>query len=365
MNYKKGCLKNLTNHKALLYTSGMDKIFTRITNKKQELDRYHPLPDELVKNLEEWLKVELTYSSNAIEGNTLSRIETAEVIERGVAAVISGKPLRDQLEAINHAKAIEFIKDLAKKRNGHQFITEQDILNIHKIILSGIQDDWAGKYRKTEVFIKGSDIQFPNPQAVPLAMKEFIGWLTSGQEEHPVKIAADAHFKFVSIHPFVDGNGRTTRLLMNLILILNGYQMAIIRNEDRTTYLNSFETARIQNDMQSFYNLVYTAVERSLDLYLDVLGGKRPDLKAFSSEGKNTAVEKSRLKIGELAKATGQTNHTLRYWTKEGLLTVAEYSPGGYQLYDKEMIEIVRKIRQLQEKERRTLAEISSLLRKN
>src|SRR3989337_703846 len=121
------------------------------------------------------------------------------------------------------------------------------------------------------------------------AMKEFMDWLTSSQEEHPVKIAADAHFKFVSIHPFVDGNGRTTRLLMNLILILNGYQMAIIRNEDRTTYLNSFETARKKDDMLPFYNLVYTAVERSLDIYLDVLAGKRPDLKAFSSEGKNAA----------------------------------------------------------------------------
>ncbi|OGD93068.1 MAG: hypothetical protein A2W83_05550 [Sulfuricurvum sp. RIFCSPLOWO2_12_43_5] len=341
----------------------MDKIFTRLTDKKQKLDRYQPLPDELVKNLEEWLKVELTYSSNAIEGNTLSRIETAEVIERGVAAVISGKPLKDQLEAINHAKAIEFIKELAKKRNGHQFITEQDILNIHKIILSGIQDDWAGKYRRTEVFIRGSDVQFPSPKAVPLAMKEFIDWLTSRQEEHPVKIAADAHFKFVSIHPFVDCNGRTTRLLMNLILILNGYQMAVIRNEDRTTYLNSFETARKKDDMQPFYNLVYTAVERSLDIYLDVLAGKQPDLKAFSSEGKNTVIEKSRLKIGELAKATGETIHTLRYWTKEGLLIVAEYSSGGYQLYDKEMVGIVKKIRQLQEKERRTLTEIKKLLK--
>src|SRR3989344_9562720 len=211
----------------------MDNLLRQITEKKQKLDKFKPLSPELVKNLEEWLKIELTYSSNAIEGNTLSRIETAEDIERGTAAVISGKPLKDQLEAINHAKAIEFIKEMAKKRNGHQFITEQDILNIHKIILSGIQDDWAGKYRRTEVFIRGSDVQFPSPKAVPLAMQEFIDWLISSQEEHPVKIAADAHFKFVSIHPFVDGNGRTTRLLMNLILILNGYQMAIIRNEDR------------------------------------------------------------------------------------------------------------------------------------
>src|SRR3989337_1304674 len=125
----------------------MDKIFTRLTDKKQKLDRYQPLPDELVKNLEEWLKVELTYSSNAIEGNTLSRIETAEVIEKGIRSIISGKSLKDQIEAVNHGKAVEFVKQLASIRKSHQFITQKDILDIHKIILTGIDDRWAGKYR--------------------------------------------------------------------------------------------------------------------------------------------------------------------------------------------------------------------------
>ena len=114
----------------------MNDIFERLTKKKAELDKHRPLPPEQVKNLEEWLKVELTYSSNAIEGNSLTRIETAEVIERGITAVISGKPLRDQLEAINHAKAIDFIKELEVKLRGHQYITEANVLAIHKIILT-------------------------------------------------------------------------------------------------------------------------------------------------------------------------------------------------------------------------------------
>lgn len=332
----------------------MGSKLKQITKKKQKLDKFKPLPDELVKNLEEWLKVELTFSSNAIEGNTLTRLETAEVIDRGTAAVISGKPLKDQLEAINHAKAVEFIKQPVKERKGHQFITEKDILDIHKIILTGINDDWAGKYRATEVFIRGSNAEFPGPNALPLAMKEFIEWLEAKQEEHPVKIAADAHFKFVSIHPFINGNGRTTRLLMNLILLLNGYPMAIIRNEDRTAYLNSFEIARSKLDMQPFYDLILSAVERSLGLYLNALTGKQPVLKEFTSRsGANT------IKIGELAKITGETIHTLRYWTKMGLLEVADYTKGGYQLYSPDTATKVKRIRTLQQEKRLTIEEMN------
>lgn len=247
----------------------MDDKLKQLTKKKKQLDKLQPLPKELVANLEEWFKVELTYSSNAIEGNTLSRIETAEVIERGTSAVISGKSLKDQLEAINHAKALEFINELAKQRKGHQFITEEDIKAIHKIILTGIQDDWAGRYRATDVMIRGSDTEFPAPNAVPYAMQEFIQWLQGQQETHPVRIASDAHFKFVSIHPFSDGNGRTARLLMNLILSLHGYPMAVIRNEERIEYLATFDNARKENNMQPFYDLVEGAVERSLDAYIN------------------------------------------------------------------------------------------------
>lgn len=335
----------------------MNNILRQITEKKQKLDKIKPFPAELVKNLEDWLKVELTYSSNAIEGNTLSRIETAEVIERGTAAVISGKPLKDQLEAINHAKAVDFIKQLAKELKNHQSITERIILDIHKIILTGISDNWAGKYRRTEVFIRGSNAEFPMPNAIPYAMKEFIRWLEGQQEEHPVKIATNAHFKFVSIHPFIDGNGRTTRLLMNLILLINGYPMAIIRKEDRIAYLNSFETERSQHDLNSFYKLIFTAVDRSLDIYLNVAEGKKQVLKGFNSTSGNL------LKIGELAKITGETIHTLRYWTKMGLLPITDYTQGGYQLYSPDAAQKVKLIRKLQQEKRLTIEEIKEVLK--
>lgn len=333
-----------------------DKL-EQLTAKKQKLDKHRPFPQELVKNLEEWFKVELTYSSNAIEGNTLSRMETAEVIERGVSAIISGKALKDQLEAVNHAEALDFIKTLAKERKGHQFIVEKDIKSIHKIILKGINDQWAGKYRQTEVFIKGADVEFPTASKVPYLMAEFIQWLEGQQGKHPVRVASEAHFKLVSIHPFVDGNGRTARLLMNLILIINSYPMAIIRNEERISYLEAVNLGQTRDNLQPFYSLVEKSAERSLEAYLKMAEGKS-SLSPLTKNIKKTKL----LKIGELSKASGESITTIRYWTKEELLEVKDYTKGGYQLYEPVMIERVKKIRQLQKDKRLTLKEIKVLL---
>lgn len=320
---------------------------SQLTSKKRQLDALKPLPQE---QLEDWLKVELTYSSNAIEGNTLTRVETAEVIEKGVAATISGKPLKDQLEAINHAKALEYIKTLAVKLGGHRNITENHILAIHKFILGGIDDVWAGKYRETTVFVRGTSATFPGPHKVPYLMDEFIQWLEGQLEEHPVHIAALAHLELVTIHPFVDGNGRTARLLMNLILLLNGYPMAIVRNEERTNYLDALVTAQAKDNTQPYLNLIENAVERSLDTYLNAAQGK-PALSPFQEESSEL------LKIGGLAKEANETVPTLRFWTKEGLLQVTSHTKSGYQLYNRSMVDRVRQIRKFQN-QRLTLAEI-------
>jgi Fic family protein len=331
-----------------------------LIQKKQRLDSLRPVREATLQQLEDWLKVELTYSSNAIEGNTLTRRETAEVIDKGVSAVVSGKPLKDLLEARNHAKALEFVKELAKRRKGHQFITEDDIKAIHKIILTGIEDDWAGVYRQMEVFIRGSNAEFPMPQKIPSLMKKLINWLQSQQETSPVRVASDAHFKFVTIHPFKDGNGRAGRLLMNLILILNGYPMAIIRNEERTQYLATFDAARNFNNMMPFYDLIETSVERSLDAYINAALGKAviPSLLGEAAQ----ITEDKLLKIGELAKLTHETVPTIRYWTNEGLLKITKYSLGGYQLYDTSQVDKAKEIRYLQDEQRLTIAEIKQKL---
>lgn len=331
----------------------MNDKLNLLTKKKKQLNSLKPLPKELAQSLDDWLKVELTYSSNAIEGNTLTRIETAEVIEKGISATIKGKPLKDQLEAINHAKALEYIKSLAKELHSHQYITEEKIKGIHKIILTGINDEWAGRYRPTEVFIRGSEFEPPSPHKVSYLMAKLVQWLEGQQETHTVRIAADAHFKFVSIHPFADGNGRTARLLMNLILMLNSYPMAIIRNEDRTEYLDALNTAQTKGDLTDFYTLIEDAVERSLDAYLNAAQGK-PALSPLTKLDYSGRL----LRISELAREANETVATIRYWTKEGLLQVKSLTQGGYQLYEPSMIERARQIRRLQNVDRRTIAEI-------
>jgi len=342
----------------------MDKSLQLLTEKKKQLDKLRPLTKNVIKGLEDWLRVELTYSSNAIEGNTLTRLETAEVLEKGIGAVISGRSLKDQLEAVNHAKALDFIKELALQKKSHQFITEKHIKDIHGIILTGIDDQWAGKYRQTEIFIKGTDVEFPMPDKVPYLMAGFIRWLEGKQEEHPVRIAADAHFKFVSIHPFIDGNGRTARLLMNLVLVINSYPMAIIRNEDRTKYLQAVNRGQKENDLKPFYRITEEAVDRSLDAYINASKGKSPIPSLTKSIKPDKKTFFRLLKIGDLAKKTYETVPTIRYWTKEGLLEVADYTKGGYQLYDRSMIKRIEKIRRLQKEKRLSIAEIKKELEK-
>lgn len=255
-----------------------------IDEKKKKLDSIRPLPPALVKNLQEWLAVEFTYTSNAIEGNTLSFSETAMVVEKGIT--IAGKTVREHLEAINHAQAIDFIIDLARKKQ-HE-IALDDILAIHKIVLQKIDDIHAGVFRDVMVKVVGSRI-FPNPAKVPFLMVDFMQWLHN-IEEHPIIIAALAHYKLVTIHPFIDGppslklwrtapaealaeagNGRTARLLMNLLLLQHGYPIAIIAKEQRSEYIAAIEHARQTDDFDAFYEVIIEAVNYSLDIYLEAI----------------------------------------------------------------------------------------------
>ena len=340
----------------------MGVLLKKLSEKKKQLDQLRPLPKDVIERLEEWLRVELTYSSNAIEGNTLTRLETAEVLEKGISAVISGKPLKDQLEAVNHAKAIDFIKGLAEQKKSHQLISEEDIQDIHRIVLTGINEPWAGKYRRAAVFIRGAAVEFPDYHKVPHHMVEFIRWLEGQQDNHPVRVAADAHFRLVSIHPFIDGNGRTARLLMNLILAISSYPMAVIRNEDRIKYLEAVNQGQTKEDFGSFYEIVEQAADRSLTAYLNAARGKSPLEPLTRGIKQGEAADTRRLKIGELAKKTGETVPTIRYWTKEGLLEVASYTEGGYQLYEELMIKRVEEIRRLQKEERLSIVEIKKRL---
>lgn len=239
-------------------------IYDRLTEKKILLDSYRPLAPELVRNLEEWFRVELTYTSNALEGNTLTRRETALVIESGLT--VGGKTLKEHLEAANHAHALDFVRSLLNKKTSE--LSQKDIFDIHNLILKGIDDNNAGRYRHVPVRISGSSVVLPNPRKVPDMMDAFISWLADNGDLHPVALGGEAHYRLVTIHPFIDGNGRTARLLMNLILMINGYPPAIIRKRNRLAYISALEKAQLGGSKADFESLIAKAAERSLDIYL-------------------------------------------------------------------------------------------------
>jgi len=244
----------------------MNNLLKKITDKKNLLDSYRPLPPELIKNLNEWFIIEQTYTSNALEGNTLTRSETALVVEKGLT--IGGKTLKEHLEAINLAHAIEYVQTLTHQTK--KDITLQTICDIHHIILRDIDKKSAGTWRKVAVKISGSQATLPDPIKVPELMEQLIDWLHQ-TKENSVHVATDFHLKLVTIHPFVDGNGRTARLIMNLILIQSGYPPVFIRPENRLEYINNIEKAESTGNMESYYHFMYEQLEHSLDIYLDTI----------------------------------------------------------------------------------------------
>lgn len=241
----------------------MQEILQRISAKKAILDSLSPFPPELEKNMYEWFKVTLTYSSNAIEGNTLTLAETAQVIEKHIT--VGGKRINEHLEAINHAKAIDFIRDLAHTKKREQ-LNLDDILTIHKIVLHSINDDWAGKLRTMAVRVIGSPTPCPNYLKVPTLMDELITSLKN-EHNHIATIATQAHLQLVAIHPFVDGNRRTARLLFNLLLLQQNYPLVIINVKDRAMYVKSIQKA-LEDKTDDYYSFMYVAIEHSLDEYL-------------------------------------------------------------------------------------------------
>ncbi|MFA6553898.1 MAG: Fic family protein [Candidatus Paceibacterota bacterium] len=241
------------------------EFLTKIDAVKAEIEKHGVLDPALLKNLDEWYRIELTYTSNALEGNTLTRQETALVVEKDIS--IDGKQLRELIEAKNHGEAVEFIKKFAKDHSGLGDVTLPAILDIHRIILQKNDDVNAGRLRNVPVRISGSTSIMPNPASVPKLMEEFITWLSSSKD-HSASTAIEAHYRFVSIHPFTDGNGRTARLLLNLILLQNNYPPVIIHPEDRRVYVTSLEKAQTGGSKDDYENFMLEAVLKSAEEYL-------------------------------------------------------------------------------------------------
>jgi len=295
----------------------MKKLLTEIEENKVKLIKI--LQNKNNKNeFHKWLKTELAYTSNAIEGNTLTRKETQLVIEENLTS--SSKPLKNYIEAVNHAKAFNKIIELLESNYN---LDERAILDIHRIILIGLDDINAGFYRNCRVRISGSNTILPNPLKVPELMEDFYKWLNENMDKEPMT-AIMAHLKFVSIHPFTDGNGRTARLLMNALLLKYGYAPIIVRPTDRKKYLSAIENYQTKNEDETYKKFMLRILNRSMKIVINM----------FDVENKIKKTEL--LTISKYAKYKGVPTSTIRYWVEIGKIKPTSYTNSGYMLFEKD-----------------------------
>jgi len=303
----------------------MNKLLETIAVKKAKLGKLL-INKSNRQSLNNWLKTELAYTSNAIEGNTLTRKETELAIAEDITG--SSKPIKDYIEAKNHAAAYEFILDAIA--NGVS-VDENFVLALHKRILTGIDDENAGLYRNVRVRIASSNVILPNYMKVPELMSEFNKWLKTNESD-AVHKSIDAHFRLVSIHPFIDGNGRTGRLLMNIILMKSGYAPIIIRKIDRRRYLTVLENYQTTGDSAGYEKFMLGALSRSLSMAIDLLD-------------KDTVDPRKMLTIAKFANLANLPVSTIRYWVNENKLKPAGYTASGYMLFDKSQLNDLDKLK--------------------
>lgn len=261
----------LTSSSALV----MDPISNLVKSKLEEVDllferwsSIKPLNFTQLQKMQEYFNVAYTYDSNKIEGNTLTLQETHLVVNEGIT--IGGKSMREHLEAINHQDAIGFIREMAL---GKEDISPRNVLDMHQLILKSIDSPNAGIYRKINVRISGSEHIPPEHFLLSQLMDDFyLHYERQKRVLHPVILAAEMHERLVSIHPFVDGNGRTARLLMNYILLRNGFTIAILKGDPiaRMAYYKALEEVQVNNNPEPFYLLIIQKVKESLEEHLSM-----------------------------------------------------------------------------------------------
>ena len=243
----------------------LSALLTEIDQLKSQLDALRPLPEHTVRTLHEQQVLEWTYHSNAIEGNTLSLKETKVVLE---GITIGGKSLNEHFEAINHHEAITYVESIV---SGKEPLSEWQIKNIHQLVLKNIDARNAGRYRQQNVVIAGASHTPPNFLHLPQAMTALMTWYQGAANLHPLQRAARLHVDFVGIHPFVDGNGRTARLLMNFELMRSSYLPAIIRVEQRLAYYDALDIAHTTPNDAPFLQLLAEQERETLRHYLSII----------------------------------------------------------------------------------------------
>lgn len=247
-------------------------IYEKVDRCHAAISAVRPFEGHMLNEIKAYYRVGLTWSSNALEGNTLTETETKVLLEDGLTA--GGKPLRDTFEALGHAQAYDFMFSLLRSRQ----ITEADTLTMHRMFYRDIDEAYAGKYRDKQVFITGSKYPVCKTERVAGEMEKLFAWVASDRDRfHPVEFATQLHKRFVFIHPFIDGNGRLSRLLMNTALIQDGYMLAVIPPVLRQDYINALELAH--KDDRPFMDFIAERVYETQKEIMRLLHIPLPDMK--------------------------------------------------------------------------------------
>lgn len=235
----------------------------RVDLNQKAINAIRPFEGEMLKQIRDYYRIGLTYSSNALEGNSLTELETKVLLEDGLT--VGGKPLRDTFEALGHAEAYDFMFSLLGERR----VTIEDIKTFHRLFYKSIDESNAGVWRDVIIIVTGSDYAFPVPAELDGLMVGLERWIDAKRGSmHPVRFAAMLHLKFVTIHPFVDGNGRVARLLMNTALIQDGYMFAVVPPILRTDYLAAIRGYQQKSNAEMFCDFI---TERVLESQKDMM----------------------------------------------------------------------------------------------
>lgn len=304
------------------YRNELDPTFIRLLDKVKVLNAARPLPNIVLQNIKEAFLIEWTYNSNSIEGNTLTLRETQMVLQEGIT--IKGKSLREHFEAKNHETAIHKLYTLVKE---NYVLNAKDVLDLHGLVLRSIEDEYAGRLRNAGVRISGANFVPPNARKVSDYLDSLIEYInTNPQGLNPIELATVFHHKFVWIHPFFDGNGRTIRLAMNLLLMRHGFPPAIILTNDRAKYYSALNQANNGN-YSKLMLLMSQAAERTLNIYLSAIPGSDKEYQTISNIVEEPDIPYSQEYVSLLARQGKIDAHKEgRNWftTKEAVLDYIE-----------------------------------------
>ncbi|HBO58527.1 MAG TPA: hypothetical protein DD624_01270 [Alphaproteobacteria bacterium] len=316
-----------------------------LTQKKNELEKLPPLNGDVEEELRKTVDLELTSVGDCFDGGALTRRETEQVLFKD--KVVPQRSLTEHIQALNISKAFEMIQELAA-RTGRP-VDDSDVKNIHRVIVRELDDKNGGMFRGFAMTFPTGDQPLPEPVRVQRMMDDFGMWLYTVRTLHPVAMAAEAHLRLMSIHPFGKGNGKTARMLMNLILMKNGYPPALFSRREKKEYWQSLESAIYNNDRTDYDKLICRAVNRALELYLKTAKKQTVDVEDESVP--------YFLRIGQLAKETGERVSTIRYWTTMGIIEPVGKTSADYMIYSSDVLGRIKKLKDLKA-QRYTLDEI-------